>query len=57
MQANIIQIGNSKGLRLSKTILKKYDIQDRTRIVKISDELSNKETENIKQTINKTFVL
>ncbi|MCB9329011.1 MAG: AbrB/MazE/SpoVT family DNA-binding domain-containing protein [Lewinellaceae bacterium] len=26
MQTKIIQIGNSKGLRLSKTILEKYDI-------------------------------
>ncbi len=32
MEANIIQIGNSKGLRLSKTILKKYDIQDKVNI-------------------------
>lgn len=28
MQTKIIKIGNSKGLRLSKTILEKYDIQD-----------------------------
>lgn len=28
MQTKIIQIGNSKGLRLSKTILEKYDIGD-----------------------------
>jgi antitoxin MazE len=26
MQTKIIQIGNSKGLRLSKTIIEKYDI-------------------------------
>ena len=28
MITKIIQIGNSKGLRLSKTILEKYDIGD-----------------------------
>ncbi|MBK8516738.1 MAG: AbrB/MazE/SpoVT family DNA-binding domain-containing protein [Saprospiraceae bacterium] len=28
MQTKIIQIGNSKGLRLSKMILEKYDITD-----------------------------
>ena len=28
MLTKIIQIGNSKGLRLSKTILEKYDIGD-----------------------------
>ena len=33
MQTNIIQIGNSKGLRLSKTILKKYNIQDKVDII------------------------
>jgi mRNA interferase MazF len=30
---------------------------DKSRIVKLSDELTNKDIENIKQTINKTFVL
>jgi antitoxin MazE len=33
MKANIIQIGNSKGLRLSKTILEKYDIRDTVEIL------------------------
>ena len=28
METKIIQIGNSKGLRLSKTILEKYEIGD-----------------------------
>lgn len=28
MEAKVIKIGNSKGLRLSKTILEKYDIGD-----------------------------
>lgn len=32
MVAKIIQIGNSKGLRLSKTILEKYDIGDTVNI-------------------------
>jgi antitoxin MazE len=29
MEANIIKIGNSKGVRLSKTILEKYQIGDK----------------------------
>ena len=33
MEASIIQIGNSKGLRLSKTILEKYNIQDKVEII------------------------
>ena len=28
MQVSIIQIGNSKGIRLSKTILERYNIRD-----------------------------
>jgi antitoxin MazE len=37
MVTKIIQIGNSKGLRLSKTILEKYDIGDTVNI-KLKDK-------------------
>ena len=33
METAIIQIGNSKGLRLSKTILDKYNIKDKVEII------------------------
>ena len=33
MQVSIISIGNSKGLRLSKTILEKYKIRDKVELV------------------------
>lgn len=33
MEAAIIKIGNSKGLRLSKTILEKYNIKDKIEII------------------------
>lgn len=33
MEANIIKIGNSKGLRLSKTVLKKYNIRDKVDMI------------------------
>lgn len=33
MEISIIKIGNSKGLRLSKDILKRYDIKDKVEIV------------------------
>ncbi len=33
MEAPIIKIGNSKGLRLSKTILEKYNIKDKVEII------------------------
>lgn len=37
MEAQIIKIGNSKGLRLSKTLLEKYNIQDRVELI-LEDE-------------------
>lgn len=33
MKTAIIKIGNSKGLRLSKTILEKYNIKDKVQII------------------------
>ncbi len=39
MNAKIIQIGNSKGLRLSKMILKKYNIQDQVEIMLKEDHI------------------
>ena len=33
MELSVINIGNSKGVRLSKTILKKYSINDKIEII------------------------
>ena len=33
METAILKIGNSKGLRLSKTILEKYNIKDKVQII------------------------
>ena len=33
MEVSIIKIGNSKGLRLSKTILEKYQIKDKVELI------------------------
>jgi antitoxin MazE len=33
MELSVINIGNSKGIRLSKTILEKYDIQEKIELV------------------------
>jgi antitoxin MazE len=33
MQVSIVQIGNSKGIRLSKTLLEKYNISDKVELV------------------------
>lgn len=39
MEAAIIKIGNSKGLRLSKTILEKYNIQDKVQLILEDDQI------------------
>ena len=33
MEVSVIKIGNSKGIRLSKTLLEKYNIQDTVEII------------------------
>ena len=38
METAIIQIGNSKGLRLSKTILEKYHIKDKVELILEKDQ-------------------
>ncbi len=37
MQVSVIQIGNSKGIRLSKTLLEKYHITDKLDLVLAND--------------------
>ena len=39
MEAAIIKIGNSKGLRLSKTILEKYNIKDKVELILEKDQI------------------
>jgi antitoxin MazE len=37
MQVSVVQIGNSKGIRLSKTLLEKYHITDKIELVLEND--------------------
>lgn len=37
MQVSVVQIGNSKGIRLSKTLLEKYHIVDKLELVLEND--------------------
>ena len=39
MEVRIIQVGNSKGLRLSKTILERYDIKDKVQLIMKDDHI------------------
>ncbi len=55
MKANIIQIGNSKGLRLSKTILEKYNIKDTVEIMLEEDCIKLKSISNPRKNWEKAF--
>ena len=37
MQVSVIQVGNSKGIRLSKTLLDKYQITDKVELILEND--------------------
>lgn len=39
MEAAIIKIGNSKGLRLSKALIKRYDIGDKVELIMEADHI------------------
>ena len=39
MEIAIIKIGNSKGLRLSKTIMEKYNIKDKVELILEKDQI------------------
>lgn len=39
MDVSIINIGNSKGIRLSKTIIEKYNIQEKVEIILQEDQI------------------
>ena len=39
MQISVVQIGNSKGIRLSKTLLEKYHIKDKLEIILENDHI------------------
>lgn len=39
MEVSIIKIGNSKGLRLSKSIIEKYNIKDKVEIILEEDQI------------------
>ncbi|MDH5381462.1 MAG: AbrB/MazE/SpoVT family DNA-binding domain-containing protein [Cyclobacteriaceae bacterium] len=39
MQVSIIKIGNSKGIRLSKTIMEKYELGDKVELILEKDQI------------------
>ena len=55
METSIIKIGNSKGLRLSKTIIDKYNIKDKVEIILEKGRIIIKPIEEPRQNWEKAF--
>ena len=55
MEAPIIKIGNSKGLRLSKTILEKYNIKDKVELILEKGQIILKPIDNPRKDWEKAF--
>ena len=55
MELPIIKIGNSKGLRLSKTLLEKYQIEDKVEIVMEEEMLIIKPIKKARSGWDKAF--
>ncbi|WP_100613504.1 AbrB/MazE/SpoVT family DNA-binding domain-containing protein [Confluentibacter citreus] len=55
METSIIKIGNSKGLRLSKTILEKYNIKDKVEVILEKDQIILKAIDKPRKNWEKEF--
>jgi len=55
MEASIIKIGNSRGLRLSKSILEKYNINEKVEIILEKGRIILKPIENLRKNWEMAF--
>jgi antitoxin MazE len=55
MQVSVIQVGNSKGIRLSKTLLDKYQITDKVELVLEDDHIILKPVAEPRKNWEKAF--
>ncbi|WOD44959.1 AbrB/MazE/SpoVT family DNA-binding domain-containing protein [Hwangdonia lutea] len=55
METAIIKIGNSKGLRLSKTILEKYNIKDKVEMILEKEQIVLKPIDQPRKNWEKAF--
>ena len=55
MEVSVIKIGNSKGIRLSKTLLDKYNIQDTVEIILEKGQIVIKPLSRPRQGWDKAF--
>lgn len=56
MEISVINIGNSKGIRLSKTILEKYNINDKIELILEKDYIVLKPKTEPRKGWNKAFM-
>lgn len=57
MEVRVIKIGNSKGILLSKTMLEKYDIKDRVRLIMGDDQIIIKPLSEPRKGWDKAFMI
>ena len=55
MEVSIIKIGNSKGLRLSKTLLEKYQIKDKVELILEKGQIILRPVDNPRKNWDKKF--
>ena len=55
MEVSIIKIGNSKGLRLSKTLLEKYQIKDKVELILEKGQIILRPIHNPRKNWDKKF--
>jgi antitoxin MazE len=55
MEISVISIGNSKGIRLSKTLLDKYNIQDTVELIPEKNYIILKSKTALRKGWDKTF--
>lgn len=56
MQLSIVQIGNSKGIRLNKMLLEKYQITDKVELILENDHIIIKSVAKPRQNWEQAFV-
>lgn len=56
MELSIIRIGNSKGIRLNKSILQRYDIQDKVEVILEKGRIILKPVPNARQGWGEAFM-
>ncbi len=55
MQVRVIKIGNSRGIRLSKNIIQKYNIQEDVELILEDEQIVLKPISKVRQGWNEAF--